>query len=401
MGFLIRITHKRARTIVLLATLMLCNLFVAKPATAHEYDYTIIDILLPNGQAQTQLRIQTHITSLVLEGHSASLSRENLLEVASMPDQALSARTQQVQAALAQSFDVVRKSGSRPQITVTMPTAEAIRQDAERMLEGPAPSPEIHLQLPPLPADESVRISVPAMLGKTLVRYHCGADLIQMEMLAPGEWSSLQTCVAGSFSMDRAMDLFREGFLHVVPVGWDHILLIVLLGLVVSSLGSKIVAASIFTAGHAMALLFASMASVPLAAGYIEVLIALSVGLMALHVWKHPVPDPKTVSWHITVLLPLGILHGFGFAGVFLQPDIFPQSTDTIQVGTWGLELIVSIVSFSIGIDVAHVFVLLVTALCLKIYSTRNANTQLFTKTVAATTLLIATVWTVQRIALL
>ncbi len=132
------------------------------------------------------------------------------------------------------------------------------------------------------------------------------------------------------------------GVVHIVPLGWDHILFVVALTL--GSLGRwrrLVPELSAFTVAHTFTLALGSLEIVQLAPAVVEPLIALSIAAVALeHVF-----DLQKASVRYGLVAFFGLLHGLGFAGALLG------------LGFSGGSFLLFLASFNIGVELGQLAV--------------------------------------------
>lgn len=110
----------------------------------------------------------------------------------------------------------------------------------------------------------------------------------------------------------------QSGAAHIV-FGLDHLLFVLGLTLVVRRRRALVTAITGFTAAHSLTLAAAALGHVPPAGRAVELLIALSVLLLAVEVTRPRERGPPLTARHpLWVVLPFGLLHGLGFAGPLL-----------------------------------------------------------------------------------
>lgn len=140
------------------------------------------------------------------------------------------------------------------------------------------------------------------------------------------------------------------GIVHIVPLGWDHILFVIALTL--GSFGKwrrLVLELSAFTAAHTLTLALGALELVRVAPSVVEPLIAFSISAVAL---EHLV-DLKKTSLRYSLVAFFGLLHGLGFAGVLLE------------LGLSKASFLLFLVSFNIGVELGQLAVVGVTLVAL------------------------------------
>ncbi len=146
------------------------------------------------------------------------------------------------------------------------------------------------------------------------------------------------------------LDYLRLGFDHILG-GLDHLLFVFGLLLLVEGTGPLIKTITSFTVGHSITLSLAALGLVRYPTRPIELIIALSVFLLAVELTRQQRKRPSMMRrWPWVVAMGFGLLHGLGFAGALAE------------VGLPHGEIPVALFSFNVGIELgqlAFVFVIL------------------------------------------
>lgn len=149
-----------------------------------------------------------------------------------------------------------------------------------------------------------------------------------------------------------AADYLRIGIDHVA-FGWDHLLFIIGLTLLVSR-RQIIGVATTFTLAHSLTLLVTAMGWVSLPSRPVEILIAASIVLIAVEVMRKRAGKSSLAlrrPWIIAAII--GLIHGLGFAGALADIGL-PKGQEL-----WALLL------FNIGVEIGQVAVIVLTLLVL------------------------------------
>jgi hydrogenase/urease accessory protein HupE len=139
--------------------------------------------------------------------------------------------------------------------------------------------------------------------------------------------------------------LLLLGLKHILR-GWDHLLFILALLLVPSSKRNLALTLSTFTLGHALSLLL--LDRVQVAPAVVEGTIAMTIALAGLVAIR---PEPRAHAWRAALTLPIGIVHGLGFA--------------TALQGALQARTLWATLSFNIGIEVGQFAFALAAIACL------------------------------------
>lgn len=139
--------------------------------------------------------------------------------------------------------------------------------------------------------------------------------------LDPGETAALP--LAGDAIGGRApwLESFRQGFLHVLPLGLDHVLFVMGLFFYQRKFRPLLLQSLAFTVAHTVTLGLAAAGIVRVPGNWVEPVIALSLVVVALENLR---PARQTrESMRLAIVFGFGLIHGLGFAGalsVWLKP---------------------------------------------------------------------------------
>lgn len=185
---------------------------------------------------------------------------------------------------------------------------------------------------------------------------------------------------------DNALDFFKLGIEHILS-GPDHILFVLSLLLVVTSVKEILQLTSTFTIAHTITLLLAGFGLVTLSPHIVEPLIAFSISYVALTTiffthWLHR----RNIRDTIGTVFFFGLFHGLGFAG--LLRDIRLPSDRFLS----------SLIAFNLGIEGGQILIVASVLPFLLYYRNKWWYPRLVT-TIAIVIAGIGMVWGVQRIA--
>lgn len=149
-----------------------------------------------------------------------------------------------------------------------------------------------------------------------------------------------------------ARTYFVTGVEHILT-GYDHLLFVVSLVLLLSGIGTIARAVTAFTVAHSITLIGTTLGFFGLAQQPVEALIALSIIFLAVEIVKK-VPGAPRLSERIpwVVAFVFGLLHGFGFAGALkeigLPESDVPMALLTFNLGVEAGQLMIVSVSVAI-----------------------------------------------------
>lgn len=183
-------------------------------------------------------------------------------------------------------------------------------------------------------------------IDKVLLHYHSGASSRRVLLSAEREHIVLE---ASQEPLVWA-DYFYLGMQHFA-LGFDHVLWLVCLLLLIVPNRQRFWAVSAFTLGHSLTLIGASFGWFEMRALWVELGITLSLVWMAAEVVKTQLKQSyNSLLKPRFVIIPalFGLLHGLGFAGVLSQIGLPEES------------LLLSLVLFNVGLEVAQIVLVLV-----------------------------------------
>ena len=177
------------------------------------------------------------------------------------------------------------------------------------------------------------------------------------------------------------------GVIHILE-GYDHLLFVIALVLLIGRPVAVIKAATAFTLAHSITLAGTTLGLFGLAQAPVEALIALSIVFLAVEIVKQKPGEPRLserVPWMIAFLF--GLLHGFGFAGALRE------------IGLPDGDVPVALLTFNIGVELGQLAII---AACLTLLALirRLKPTALRPATLAATYLIgiTASFWFIERV---
>ena len=141
--------------------------------------------------------------------------------------------------------------------------------------------------------------------------------------------------------LDVAWRYIKSGFVHILPLGLDHILFV--LGLFFLSIAWRplLIQVSIFTVAHTVTLAMSTVGLVSVPGEIVEPLIALSITYVALE----NLFTQSLSRWRMSVVFLFGLLHGMGFAGALAENGLDSQ------------YFITSLITFNIGVEIGQIAV--------------------------------------------
>ena len=163
---------------------------------------------------------------------------------------------------------------------------------------------------------------------------------------APVTGERVQPTGSRGDSFSTFWQYLRQGFVHVVPRGLDHILFV--LGLFLLSREWKPLLAQVttFTLAHSVTLALSALGVVKVSGAIVEPIIAASIAFVALE----NIFRPRYTHWRLLVVFVFGLIHGMGFAGALeelgLPEGSFVSGLAGFNVGVEGGQLAVISIAF-------------------------------------------------------
>lgn len=177
-----------------------------------------------------------------------------------------------------------------------------------------------------------------------------GGDVLFRYAPVGGEPQSLRLTAERPFARIAAAEAPRNvwrtygilGFEHILA-GWDHLLFVVALVLLVGRGWQIAGAVTAFTVAHSLTLAGVTLGLVGLPPRAVEAVIALSIVFLAAELLR---PDHAPARrWPWAVAFAFGLIHGFGFAGALADIG-FPPG-----------EVPAALIAFNLGVEAGQLLV--------------------------------------------
>ncbi len=147
-----------------------------------------------------------------------------------------------------------------------------------------------------------------------------------------------------------ARTYFVTGVEHIL-FGYDHLLFVVSLVLLLSGFWTIVRAVTAFTVAHSLTLIGTTLGLLGLPQRPVESVIALSIMFLAVEIVKKQPGQPRLserVPW--VVAFGFGLLHGFGFAGALNEIGL-PES-----------DVPTALLTFNLGVEAGQIVIVAITA---------------------------------------
>ena len=208
---------------------------------------------------------------------------------------------------------------------------------------------------------------------------------VQAERLTPDRPMVTIKAVPDRWQVARTYALL--GTQHILT-GYDHLLFVVALVLLLARGWVVVRAATAFTVAHSLTLAGTTLGLFGLAQAPVEALIALSIVFLSVEIVKQTDGTPRLseqIPWVVAFLF--GLLHGFGFAGALREIGL-PEG-----------DIPMALLTFNLGVEAGQ---LVIIAACLGLIAVlrRFAQPALRPATVLATYGIgtIASFWFIERL---
>jgi hypothetical protein len=186
------------------------------------------------------------------------------------------------------------------------------------------------------PGEESFALPLPALVSQNLSTEELSGDSLDNPPVKSDSNHTLSTLL--SFA--------RQGFLHVLPLGVDHILFVLGIFLLSRKWKPLLFQVSAFTLAHTLTLGMATVGWVFVPSSIVEPIIAGSIAFVALE----NIFFPKYHTRRLIIVFLFGLIHGLGFAGALsdlsLDPAVLITSLIGFNLGVEGGQLAVILLAF-------------------------------------------------------
>jgi hydrogenase/urease accessory protein HupE len=164
-----------------------------------------------------------------------------------------------------------------------------------------------------LPGERVTFVGLQATITDVLVRVKLEDGSVSTTLVRPSQpWVDIQ---ARQSSLQVLKVFVVSGIEHIL-FGFDHLLFVAALMLIVRRWGMLLKTVTAFTVAHSITLTCATLGWVNLPSGPVEVMIAFSIVLVGAEIVRMERGGTSlAIEWPWIVAFFFGLLHGFGFAG--------------------------------------------------------------------------------------
>ena len=183
-------------------------------------------------------------------------------------------------------------------------------------------------------------------------------------------------------SQSTFISFLRQGFVHVVPLGLDHILFVFGLFLLSRRWKPLILQVSAFTLAHTLTLGLATLGIISVSPQIVEPIIAASIAVIALENIFFPGYKP----YRLVIVFIFGLIHGLGFAGALSGFNLEPTS------------LLLGLFGFNLGVEFGQLALLIAAYLLTAQIKNQSNYRQWIVIPGSITIALFGIYWTIERI---
>ena len=175
---------------------------------------------------------------------------------------------------------------------------------------------------------------------------------------------------------------FEIGFVHIVPLGLDHILFVVGLFLLSPMLKPLFWQITAFTLAHSVTLAMGMLGVLEISPAIVEPLIALSIVFICVE----NLFTQRLHAWRPGIVFAFGLLHGLGFAGVLSE------------IGLASDDFVLGLIAFNVGVEAGQIAVVLVCLILVFAFLKKPWYRQRITIPASVLIGIVGTYWTVERV---
>ncbi len=327
--------------------LSMALVFTVLPAGAHEIRPTIADIEVGETQVTMSLRV-------TLEALIAGIDMSSVIDTDNAPEAADYTRLRALEPAALESAlraawpdirggFIIQSGGEQlvPEIiSVDIADVGDVGLPREATLTVGATLPE---------GDAGVQVGLAESFGTFVPRQIGGGEDAYEGFLDGGEVTPElprgETLTEGSLQV--LLRYVGAGFVHIIPLGLDHILFVLGLFFFATQVRPLLFQVTAFTLAHTITLALAATGVVSIPSSIVEPLIAASIVYVGVE---------NTFNWgsmrgRTVLVFAFGLLHGLGFASV---------------LGDYGIasnRFVVALIGFNIGVEFGQLAVIATAAL--------------------------------------
>ncbi|TIP27553.1 MAG: HupE/UreJ family protein [Mesorhizobium sp.] len=235
-----------------------------------------------------------------------------------------------------------------------------------------------------LPGERITFVGLQATITDVMVRVKLEDGIVSTTLVRPSQpWIEIQ---ARQSALQVVKVFVVSGIEHIL-FGFDHLLFVAALMLIVRRWGMLLKTVTAFTVAHSITLTCATLGWVDLPSGPVEVMIAFSIALVGAEIIRMERGGTSlAIEWPWIVAFFFGLLHGFGFAGALADFGV-PQG-----------DIPLALFSFNVGVELGQ---LMFTAAILLAVSVLRRIVDVPRSAIVASAYaigIVAAFWTVERL---
>ncbi len=193
-------------------------------------------------------------------------------------------------------------------------------------------------------------------------------------------------CTQKKTKLDVFLNYINVGFVHIVPLGIDHILFVVGLFLLSTQLKPLLIQITSFTIAHSISLALGIFGVITVSPAIVEPLIAASI----IYVCIENIFADKLSRWRPILVFLFGLLHGLGFASVLTE------------IGLVKGNFISGLLGFNIGVELGQLTVIALCVLLIGIwFGKKSWYRERITIPASVVIAIVATYWVFERTGLI
>lgn len=191
-----------------------------------------------------------------------------------------------------------------------------------------------------LPGERITFVGLQATITDVMVRVKLEDGTVNTTLVRPSQpWIDIQ---ARQSPLEVVKVFVVSGVEHIL-FGFDHLLFVAALMLIVRRWGMLLKTITAFTVAHSITLTCATLGWVNLPSGPVEVMIAFSIVLVGAEIIRMERGGTSlAIEWPWIVAFFFGLLHGFGFAGALADFGL-PQG-----------DIPLALFSFNVGVELGQ-----------------------------------------------
>ena len=235
-----------------------------------------------------------------------------------------------------------------------------------------------------LPGERITFVGLQATITDVMVRVKLEDGSVTTTLVRPSQsWVDIQ---ARQSTLEVAKVFIVSGIEHIL-FGFDHLLFVAALMLIVRRWGMLLKTVTAFTVAHSITLTCATMGWINLPSGPVEIMIAFSIVLVGAEIIRMERGETSmAIEWPWIVAFFFGLLHGFGFAGALAEFGL-PQG-----------DIPLALFSFNVGVELGQL--MFIGVLLLAYHAVRRIFVIPRQAIVASAYMIcsVAALWTIERV---